>query len=100
VGVVIVPSKFDILAGRSPEESFFLELAREKNVPALSLFTSFDKQRSPYPYLKYDGHLNERGNELVADAVMRWLFDGGATIFRALAADGAGRMATAPPRLH
>ena len=97
VGVVIVPSKFDVLAGRSPEESFFLELARGKSVPALSLFPSFDKQRSPYPYLKYDGHLNERGNELVAEAVMGWLFDDQAN-FRALAADRASQMVTAPAR--
>ena len=98
--MVIVPSKFDVLAGRSPEEPFFLELARGKNVPALSLFSRFDKQRSPYPYLKYDGHLNERGNELVADAVMEWLFDEEPEVFRALAADGAGQVVTAPVRMH
>jgi hypothetical protein len=87
VGVVIVPSKFDVLAGHSPEEEFFLDLARAKGVPALALFRNFDARRSPYPYLTYDGHLNERGNELVADAVMAWLFDGEVPVFRALASD-------------
>lgn len=76
VGVVIIPSKFDVLAGRSPEEKFFVELAARRHVPALSLFSTFDATRARYQYLMYDGHLNTYGNYLVAKAVMSWLFDG------------------------
>jgi hypothetical protein len=72
-GVVILPSKFDVMAGRFPEESFFTGLASTRGVPALSLFPIFDRERSPYAFLMYDGHLNERGNELVAHAILEWV---------------------------
>jgi hypothetical protein len=75
VGVVIAPSKFDVLAGRAPEEKFFLDLASARGVPALPLFSTFDAERKPYPFLMYDGHLNVRGNYVLAKAVMSWLFD-------------------------
>ncbi len=75
LGVAILPSKFDVLAGRSPEEGFFLDLAAERQLPAISLFATFDNARRPYPYLMYDGHLNRHGNYLVARALMSWLFE-------------------------
>jgi len=73
-GVIILPSKFDLLAGRFPEEDFFLGLAERHGVPALRIFPILDAHRRPYPFLMYDGHLNPRGNRLVADALMEWLF--------------------------
>jgi hypothetical protein len=73
-GVVIFPSKFDVLARRSPEESFFVPLAERNHVPHLRLFPLLDERRSPYTFLMYDGHLNEHGNRLVAGAVYDWLF--------------------------
>jgi hypothetical protein len=84
VGVVIIPSKFDVLAGRSPEQEFFLKLAEERNVPALALYSAFDQSRDRYQYLMYDGHLNTYGNYLVAKAMMRWLFDDEPAPFAAL----------------
>lgn len=74
-GVVIIPSKLDLLARRYPEEAFFVELATRHNVPYLRLFPVLDAQRSPFAFLMYDGHLNERGNRLVAEEVYRWLFE-------------------------
>ena len=76
LGVLILPSKLDVLAGRYPEEAFFLGLARQYHVQHLRLYPVFDEHRSPYAYLMYDGHLNEQGNRLVASAVYSWLFDG------------------------
>ena len=84
LGVTIMPSKFDILAGRSPEDAFFVDLAARHGVPALSLFSTFDTARSPYPFLMYDGHLNPYGHYLFARTLMSWLFDGPSAPFAAL----------------
>jgi hypothetical protein len=73
-GVVILPSKLDVLAKRYPEEAFFLQLARDRQVPALRLFPVFDARRDPYAFLMYDGHLNTVGNRLVANEMHDWLF--------------------------
>jgi len=73
-GVIVIPSKLDVLAKRFPEEAFFLELANRHQVPALRLFPVLDARRRPYAFLTYDGHLNEHGNRLVAAEVSRWLF--------------------------
>lgn len=86
LGVTIMPSKFDVLAGRSPEEKFFLDLAARNGVPALRLFPMLDSARSPFPFLMYDGHLNRYGNYLVGRSVMSWLFDGQPAPFAALRA--------------
>lgn len=83
-GVVILPSKFDLLAGRFPEEAFFVGLAQEQNVPYLSLMPTLESNRSTYPYLLYDGHLNEHGNQVVAKAVIKWLFESKPPPFRKL----------------
>lgn len=72
-GVVIIPSKFDVMAGRFPEQAFFEELATRLGIPALPLFPLFDRERTPYAFLMYDGHLNERGNRLVAQAILEWI---------------------------
>ena len=74
-GVMIMPSKFDILAGRYPEESFFVQLAEKHRVPYLRLFPTLDEHRSPYAFLMYDGHLNELGNRLIAAELYKWLFE-------------------------
>ena len=73
-GVLIFPSKMDLLAQRSPEGEFFAELAREFEVPSLSLMPVLDAHRTPIPYQLYDGHLSEAGNRVVAEAVWNWLF--------------------------
>lgn len=72
-GTIILPSKFDVMAGRFPEEDFFLGLATRNGLPALRIFPVLDAQRSPYAFLMYDGHLNEHGNRVVAAAVTEWL---------------------------
>ncbi len=74
VGAIIIPSKFDVLAGRFPEEAFFMQLAQQHHLPVLPLFELLDQQRSPYVFLMYDGHFNEHGNRLVANAVYNWLY--------------------------
>jgi hypothetical protein len=73
-GAIIIPSKFDLLADRYPEEDFFIELAREYDVPYLRLYPVLDANRSDYPFLMYDGHLNEFGNRLIAEAIYEWLY--------------------------
>ena len=73
-GVVILPSKLDLLAGRYPEEPFFVSLAEARGVPYLRTFPVLDSNRSPYPFLMYDGHLNEAGNRVIANAIRDWLF--------------------------
>jgi hypothetical protein len=83
-GVVIIPSKFDILARRSPEEAYFISLAETHRVPYLRLFPVFDARREPYAFLMYDGHLNEHGNRILADAVYTWLFESEPAPFAAL----------------
>jgi hypothetical protein len=85
-GVTIMPSKFDVLAGRSPEEQFFVDLAKKNDVPALTLYSTFDAARKPFPFLMYDGHLNREGNQLVARTVATWLFDSDPAPFAALRA--------------
>ena len=85
VGVLILPSKLDIMAKRSPEEVFFRSLAQEAETPYLSLFGPLNENRRPYTYQLYDGHLSEAGNALVAGAVFRWLVpDGTQSPFRFL----------------
>ena len=74
-GVLILPSKFDLLAGRSPEEAFFVKLAEAERVPYLPLMPVLDSYRAESPYLLYDGHLSELGNFAVAKAIMQWLFE-------------------------
>lgn len=74
VGALIIPSKLDVLAGRYPEEPFFVSIAERHSVPHLRLFAVLDQRRSPMPFLMYDGHLNEHGNRVVADALHEWLF--------------------------
>lgn len=71
---LIFPSKMDVLAQRSPEGEFFAGLARELDVPHLSLMPALDANRARMPFYLYDGHLNEFGNAIVADAVWSWLF--------------------------
>lgn len=88
-GVVIIPSKFDVMAGRFPEQPFFEELAASRGVPALPLFALFDRERSPYAFLMYDGHLNERGNRLVARAILDWIARTEAAPFALLRPSGA-----------
>lgn len=73
-GAIIIPSKFDVLAGRFPEEEFFVGLAERNAVPWLRVFPTLDAHRSPYTFLMYDGHLNELGNRLIAEAVRDWLY--------------------------
>jgi hypothetical protein len=75
-GTVILPSKMDIIALRYPEGEYFAGLARARGVPHLELFPVFDRERQPFPFLLYDGHLNETGNRLVAREVFAWLFTG------------------------
>ena len=72
--VLILPSKMDILAKRSPEGLYFSNLAHEFNVPQLSLMQALDGNRRGMPFYVYDGHMNEFGNRVVADAVWKWLF--------------------------
>jgi hypothetical protein len=74
-GVMVLPGKFNLMAGRYPEEPFFLGLAEHHRVPALRLYPPLTEQRSPYPFLMYDGHLNELGNVLVARELYTWLFE-------------------------
>jgi len=83
-GVMTIPSKFDVMAGRYPEDEFFTALAREHSVPQLRMFPVFDRQRSPYTFLMYDGHLNTTGNRLVADVLYGWLYDSVPAPFAAL----------------
>lgn len=73
-GVMIFPSKLDVLAGRYPEERYFIDLAERAGIPHLSLFPALDADRSRYAYLMYDGHFNEHGNAMVAHELVRWLF--------------------------
>lgn len=72
-GVVIMPSKMDLMAKRYPEGDFFEQLARTHDVPFLNTFATLDAARRPMPFHVYDGHLNERGNRIVAEAVYAWL---------------------------
>ncbi len=95
-GVIIFPSKFDVLAGRSPEEQYFVRLAERHDVPHLSMFPALDAKRARYPYLMYDGHLNEYGNSVVAEELERWLFDAQSPPFAALAPATAISVADAP----
>jgi hypothetical protein len=76
LGVVIMPSKLDIMARQYPEEPFFIELAEEAGVPFVSTFDALDRNRRPYPFQMYDGHLSEAGNAVVAEDVFQWLFSG------------------------
>lgn len=72
---IILPSKLDIMAKRYPEERFFIQLAERAGIPYLRLFPALDSNRNPYPFLMYDGHLSERGNQVVAQAINRWLIE-------------------------
>ncbi len=84
LGVVIMPSKMDIMAGRYPEGEFFESIAKQRGVPAISVYPTIDAHRDPMPYYTYDGHFDERGNRLVADTVYQWLFNESRPPFPAL----------------
>ncbi len=71
---LIFPSKMDVLAKRSPEGEYFNGLANEFNVPHLSLMPTLDAHRNPMPFHLYDGHMNEYGNAVAAEAIWTWLF--------------------------
>ena len=86
-GVIILPSKFDLLAGRFPEGEYFQTVATRAQVPYLEIYPVLDEKRAPNPFLVYDGHLNERGNRLVAEAVYTWLFNAQPTQFPKLQSD-------------
>lgn len=72
LGVVIFPSKMDVMAGRYPEGDFFRDLSQRHGIPHLDLMPTFLEDRRPYAFQMYDGHLNEHGNALVAEAVFEW----------------------------
>jgi hypothetical protein len=74
VAVLIFPSKMDVLAQRSPEEAFWVELAQESKVPYFTLMPTLDANRAGSPFYMYDGHMSEFGNRVVARAVWEWLF--------------------------
>lgn len=97
-GVVIVPSKMDLLALRYPEGDFFEQLADGHQLARLSLYPVFDAHRRPFPYLLYDGHLNERGNQLVAATIFDWLFVRDSAPFPALRAELGAPSAVKPVR--
>jgi hypothetical protein len=90
------PSKMDVLAQRSPEGVFWAELAREFDVPCLSLMPVLDANRAGMPFYLYDGHLNEFGNRVVAAAIWDWLFADAAAPVWALQPAGS-RAPAAPP---
>jgi hypothetical protein len=71
---LIFPSKMDVLAKRSPEGVFFADLAREYQVPSLSLMPTLDANRAGMPFYVYDGHMSEFGNRVSADAIWKWLY--------------------------
>jgi hypothetical protein len=73
-GVLIFPSKMDVLAKRSLETEYFTALAQEFHVPYLSLMPTLDANRASMPFYVYDGHLNEFGNQVSAEAIWKWLF--------------------------
>lgn len=83
-GVVIMPSKMDIIAQRYPEGEFFEKLADQYALPRLSMMPVLDKRRKPFPYQTYDGHFNELGNRIVAESVFDWLFVSDSAPFPAL----------------
>jgi hypothetical protein len=74
LGTIVLPSKMDLLAGRYPEEEFFVGLAREAGVPYLTVFDALDSGRRNYPFQMYDGHLSEAGNAMVSRKIYAWLF--------------------------
>ena len=82
--VVILPSKMDLMAQRYPEGEFFRSLAEEFQVPYLDLTPTLSANRKPFPYQVYDGHLNERGNRIVARTVYDWMFVAGQGPFASL----------------
>jgi hypothetical protein len=73
-GVLIFPSKMDVLAKRAPEADYFRGLAQEFHVPYLELMPTLDSNRAGMPFYMYDGHLNEFGNRIAARAIWDWLF--------------------------
>lgn len=74
LAVVIFPSKMDVLAQRAPEAEYFSGLAREFNVPQLAMMPTLDANRRGMPFHLYDGHMNEFGNRVSAEAIFKWLF--------------------------
>lgn len=97
LGVLILPSKLDILAKRYPEEAFFRSLAEEAGVPHLSLFPVLNENRSQYTFQMYDGHLSEAGNALVAREVYAWLLPGdGTSPFASLTTSSSAGTAPTP----
>lgn len=73
LGVLILPSKFDLLAGRSPEEPFSSRWQKSTEYPMLALMETLDSARPKYPFLMYDGHVNDYGHYVVARTVFDWL---------------------------
>jgi hypothetical protein len=92
-GTIIIPSKFDLMADRYPEEEFFVRMAEQHGLPYLRLFPILDESRKPYAFLMYDGHFNERGHEVTAEALTRWIYESNPAPFDRL----RSAVATTPP---
>ncbi len=73
MAAIVFPGKMEVMAGRYPEGEFFIDLAKRHDVPYLDLMPVFLENRRPYAFQMYDGHLNEHGNALVAQEVLRWM---------------------------
>ena len=88
--IVLVPSKEELYGAEAlPEvlrtvQEMKAELA-SRQLPVLDLYPAFRRLgRDRSPFYRADMHLNEFGNQIVADAIGRWIVDekiftGGAT---------------------
>ncbi len=71
--VVAMPESGDLAKGDPKVGARFLALAAEAGIPALDLSPVLQSEALEMVYYPRDGHLQKRGNQLAADAVVRAL---------------------------
>jgi lysophospholipase L1-like esterase len=75
-GFIDFPEIYRICSDPDPLERRFSEYCLQRNVPLLRLRTVFRQKRSAgLPIIVPDGHPNELGHRIAADAIVEWLFD-------------------------
>lgn len=68
-GVVVIPFRDDLVEGRRDHEDFVVQTCKESQIPCLDLSASVAAE----DFFATDIHFNERGHEIVAKAIYRFV---------------------------
>ncbi len=72
LGVVIIPSRDDLLAQNSDKVEFMIDLCDDQRIPCIDL----SRQLAPEHFFGVDLHFNEQGHQVAAQAIEEFVADG------------------------